>query len=385
MALVTGVLTAADELALDRELEAMGLALTRAKVVGAKHSAKHVKLSARELVTMTTQLATLLGAGVPILGALQGLAPQMRSEGGQELISRIADSIEGGGSLSEALAQFPDSFSAVYRSSVRAGEMTGALPSVLSSQAKFLEWCAEIRSTTVQALFYPFMLMVAISALIVLMITFLVPRIIAMMPGGEESMPGPTLFLMGLSDLLVDHGVLLAGGLALVVGGTLAALRHKPTATACSRMLLRIPRLGDLLSMLAVSRFARTASTLQDAGCDVLSMIDVSSSACGNKAYQASFEEVRERVAKGDRLSEALEKQVPMDPLLVQMASVGEDTGELDVCLSQLSGYYDKEVPRMVQWFLAILEPAILVCAGGAVAFILLAAILPMLSLYENM
>jgi type II secretory pathway component PulF len=383
--IVTGVLTAPDELSLDRELESRGLFLTKAKSVRSGRNPGKVKLTPRDLVSMTTQLSTLLKAGVPILNALRGLGPQMRTDEGRELISRIADSIQAGRSFSESLAAFPESFGAVFRAAVRAGEMTGSLPPVLANQASFLEWSAEIRSTTLQALFYPLMLIMAITGLVIIMITFVLPRIVNMMPGGQDNLPGPTLFLMRISGFLTGNYLVILGAIGALITAGIWARKQDHIAIAVSRALFHVPRLGDLLSMLAVSRFSRTAATLQDAGCDMLSILEVSSIACGNRAYKANFEKARLQVAAGDRLSDALESQPNMDPLLVQMTRVGEETGELDTCLSQVSTYYDKEVPRTVKWFLALLEPGILLVAGGVVAFILLAAILPMLSLYENM
>jgi type II secretory pathway component PulF len=382
---VSGIISAPDELALDRELEAQGLYLTSAKTVSAAKSGGKVKLNSRELVTLTTQLSTLLAAGVPIVEGLRGLAPRMRTPGGREVVARLVDSIQAGRSLSESLDVFPDSFSKVYRASVRSGEFSGSLPKVLGNQASFLEWSAEIRSTTVQALFYPFMLMCAITGLVIVMITFVLPRIVGMMPGGEDSLPGPTRFLMQLSGFLTGNWIWILAGLAALSAGVWWALRQERFAVAVSRSLFSVPRLGELLGMLAVSRFSRTAATLQDAGCDMLRVLEVSGEACGNKAYAAAFTRARERVSGGDSLSDALQAESGMDPLLVQMTRVGEATGELDTCLGKLSSYYDKEVPRMVKWFLAMLEPAILISAGGVVAFILLAAILPMISLYENM
>lgn len=382
---VAGILSAPDELALDRELEEKGLYLTQAKPVSARRAAGHVKLAGRELVTLTTQLSTLLDSGVPIVEGLRGLAPRMRSSAGREVVERLVDSIQAGRSLSESLDAFPESFSEVYRASVRAGEFSGALPKVLGTQASFLEWSGEIRSTTTQALFYPAMLVTAICGLVTVMITFVLPRIVGMMPGGEDGLPGPTKFLMEISGFLTGNWPWLLGGGAGLLGAAWWALREERLAVAFSRALLGVPRLGELLRMLAISRFARTAATLQDAGCDMLRVLKVSGEACGNKAFAHSFARARARVSSGDSLSSALEAEETMDPLLVQMTRVGESTGSLDDCLEKLSGYYDKEVPRMVKWFLAMLEPAILIVAGAVVAFILLAAILPMISLYENM
>ena len=231
---VTGILSAPDEAVLDAELEDRGLYLTKARPAGSR-AGSGGKLSQRELVTLTTQLSTLLSAGVPILDGLRGLSPRMRTEAGRRVVDELADRIQGGASLSDTLEAHPRSFGPVFRASVQAGEMSGALPRVLSSQAAFLEWSASIRQTTMQALTYPLMLCSAILGLVVVMLTFVLPRIVGMMPGGQEALPGPTRFLMQVSDLLTGNWLLLLSALVAAVTGAMVALRREPVAVSVRR------------------------------------------------------------------------------------------------------------------------------------------------------
>lgn len=382
---VQGLLVAESERALDHELEEQGLFLTRARAANTKQLPGNGRLKGFELVTLMNQLSTLLGAGVPILEALRGLGQRLPSANARALVDTVADRIQAGQSVSETFEQFPKAFDPVLRASVRAGEFSGSLPAVLSNQAAFLQWRGQIRATTTQALVYPAMLCVAITGLIVVMMTFVLPRIVSMLPGGEEALPGPTRFLMQISNALTSNWPLIVGALALAGTGAFLALRREAIAIRFQRALLHVPRLGELLSMIAVSRFARTASTLQDAGCDMMRVLEVSGDACGNAYYRSVFAQARERVSGGENLSDALEASGDVDPMLLQLVRVGEATGSLDQCLARLSDSYDEEVPRLVKWFLALLEPAILMVAGVVVAFIMLAAILPMLSLYQTM
>ena len=154
--------------------------------------------------------------------------------------------------------------------------------------------------------------------------------------------------------------------------------------SAFDRCLLSIPRLGRVARQIATSKFACTASILQSAGCDVFTMLDVSAAACGNSAMARALRTATERVRRGSLLSEALAEETLMDPLLVQLVSVGEKSGELDRCLERIVRHYDDEIPRSVKRMLSLLEPALLVSAGGIVAFILLAALLPMFQLMET-
>lgn len=373
------------ELELDRDLEARGLVLTRAKVVKSETARKRHRLDRSSLLSFTTQLATVTGAGVPIVEGMRSIGTRLEHENARELVSEMVAGLQAGESLSDVMQRHPGAFPPVYRSSVVAGEAAGSLDAVLDRLAKYLEWTQSMRATATQALIYPCLLMTAIFGLILVLLYYLLPRILKLFPGGRESLPGQTRFVLAVSDFLRDNIVVLAVG-SLVAGFAFVSWIRTPDGRARFHgLLLKIPRLGKVQCQLATSRFASTASILQAAGCDVFTVMGVAGSTCGNAAMERAFARAADAVRRGSTISEGLDRQPEIDPLLRQMVGVGEKSGELDKCLDRLVRYYDDEVPRSVKKFLTVLEPTLLVGAGCIVAFILLAALMPIFDLYEKM
>lgn len=373
------------ELTLDGELEQRGLVLTHARVSRASARSRRGRLSTQDLIHVTHQLSTVTSAGVRIVEGLSSIGQRLENRSSRAVIERIVAGLRRGQSLSEALEQEPDSFPAVFRASVRAGEASGAADRVLLRLSRHMSWARGIRATTLQALIYPAILFAALSGLVLVLLYFVLPRLIGLFPGGRDSLPMQTRIVMGLSDFLREHALLLGGGALLLVVVSLRALAAPGGRLAFHSLLLRLPQMGRLMRQLATSKFASTASILQNAGCDVFTMLEVSAKTCGNAAMEQAFGRVAAGVRRGQTIAQGLEREAHVDPLLVQMVAVGESTGELDRALERLVEYYDEEIPRTVKRFLAILEPALLLCAGAVVAFILLAAILPIFSLYGSL
>ncbi len=382
---VVGREGAQDLLELDRELERQGLTLTRAKAVAKPTVTKVGKLKRRELIAFTTQLATVVGAGVPIVEGLRELAGRMPSPGSKGVVEELVRDLEAGRSLAEAMERQEKSFPDVYRASVGAGELSGQLPEVLGRMASYLEWARSIRATTIQALVYPCILSSAVFTLIVVLVTWVLPRITSLFPGGREKLPSQTRTLLAISDFVTGYWVWLLAGASVGVAGLVLALKNPRTRRMLSRLALAIPRYGDVVRMIATSKFASTAATLQNAGCEIFKVLGVAGSACGNAYLAHRFTEVTKGVQLGRTITESLALDPVMDPLLIQMTSVGERSGDLGDALEKLAAYYDQEVPRAVKWFLSLLEPAILVVGGVVVAFVLLAALLPVFSMYDNL
>lgn len=381
---VTGQALADSELFLDRELESRGLTLTRAKVAGVHGKGEGARLKQDQLIRFTTQLATMTGAGIPLIESLQGIGERLQDDQARVVFDQMAAGLQAGESLSETMSRYPRIFPDVYRSSVEAGEASGDLEGVLERLASYMEWVRGMRATTVQALIYPGVLLVAIAGLITILLAFVLPRITGLFPHGTE-LPRVTVIVIGLSDFLRAQAVWLGvGALAAVVAWRVLA-RRRAFQLRWHAAILKIPIVGSLMARIATSKFAGTASTLQAAGVDVFTTLRVSGAATGNAAMEESFERVSERVRLGERLSDALSIEPLCDPLLIQMIGVGERSGRLDGCLARLSSYYDEEVPRAVKRFLSLLEPGLLVFAGVVVTVILLAALLPIFQLYETL
>ena len=383
--LISGLGWASTEAELDRQLEGRGLVLTRARVSADGGRTRPSRLKRDELIQFTNQLATVTGAGIPLVEALAGIRQRASSQDARRLIGEMVTGLQAGQSLSKVMNAYPRAFPDVYRASVVAGEASGALDRVLRRLSAHLEWLRGMRATTVQALIYPTLLLAAIGILITILLTFVLPRIIALFPAGSDALPRETRVVMGVSDFLVSNALGLGVGLGALTAGLFVALRRPGGKLVLDGVLLRLPRLGSIVRQLSTSKFASTAGILHEAGCDVFTVLETASSTCGNAAMAECFGRATERVRRGETISQALEKEPQIDSLLVQMVAVGEKTGALDECLERVVSHYDEEVPRTVKRFLSFLEPSLLVVAGGVVAFILLAALLPIFELYESM
>lgn len=382
---VKGVMMAVDEADLDRSLAKEGVTLVRAKSIKLAAKSETQRMVGNDLVIFTTQLATVLSAGVPIVEGMRDLGVRMRTKASRDVIEDVVKELEAGASLSEALASRPRSFPLIYRSSVQAGEMSGSMPAVLQRLAAHMEWTRSIRQATTQALVYPAILALAITGLVITLVTFLVPRIVKMFPGGADELPWQTRQVLQVSNFITGHWAYLLAAIGVSIVGFFAALRTTKGRLWLSTRLLDMPRIGEVVRMFATAKFASTAGTLQNAGCSVADVIGLAGRSCGNARMADSFVRANDEVQRGATISEALGADQRMDPLLLQMVAVGERAGDLGGCLDKLSEHYDRELPRVVKWMLSLLEPAMIIVGGLVVAYTLLAAFLPLLDMYDKL
>lgn len=248
-----------------------------------------------------------------------------------------------------------------------------------------MEWVREVKAITKQAMIYPSALSFAIVGLVVILITFLIPALVGLFPGGHEDLPTQTKFVLAISDFIRGNWVMLVSGLVAAGSAYVVALHVPATRLALSRSLLRVPRLGSLVQMLAVARFATTASALQQSGCDIVKTLEIAGESCGNTYLQHQFAKVLDSVRGGESISDGMKAAGDLDPYLVQLTSVGETSGRLGECLDFIAESYNAEVPRVVKWALGLIEPLVLVVGGVVVAFLLLAAVLPIFKIYETL
>tara|TARA_R110002072_G_scaffold235480_2_gene393019 strand:- start:704 stop:1936 length:1233 start_codon:yes stop_codon:yes gene_type:complete len=382
---VVGRATAVGELDLDRLLQRDGLMLVKATPSKAGRGLEAMRMKRQELVAFTNQLATMIQAGVPLLQSLQHLAEHSRSKAARDVVQSVLRQIEGGASLSEAFEAHPGIFPGTYVAMVKSGEMSTSLPDVLRRQGKYMEWVREVQGITKQAMIYPTALSFAIVGLVVILITFLIPALVGLFPGGHEDLPIQTKFVMAISDFVRNNWILLAS-IVVTAGASFVVMLHVPsTRMMLSRTLLKLPRLGSLMEMLAVARFATTASALQQSGCNIVRTLEIAGDSCGSTYMTAKFRKVLESVRGGESISDGMRAAGDLDPYLVQLTSVGETSGRLGECLDFIADSYNAEVPRVVKWALGLIEPLVLIIGGVIVAFLLLAALLPIFKIYETL
>ena len=382
-----GTIEVSSEAELARRLDAQGLLLTTAAPVRSKATARRggLRLSKKELVTLTYNLETIYSAGIPVAEGLEDLAANAGNRNTARVATALAHDLQGGSELAGAMARFPRVFPPVYTSVVQAGESAGEAGPVLKRLAEYHQWIAETRANVMRALTYPVILMTAVAGVLVLLLTFLVPRILKVLAHTRAELPLPTKILMAASSFLRDNALLLAGALA----GALIAFfifRHAPRGRLMlDKLKLKIPVVGPLLAKVCAARFTTTVAMLYRAGIGTVQSLETAEQVVGNAYVAAAIRDARERVLQGDTLGDALRQTGAFQPLVVRMISLGEQTGTLDESLDRVSAFYDREIPQTIKAALNILEPAMILAAGVGVGFILLCTFLPIFQMMNSL
>lgn len=328
---------------------------------------------------ITRQLGTLLGAGIPLAEALKAIIEQAESRRIETLFRELRERISQGVSLGDALAEHPELFSDLYVNMVRAGEATGQVDVVLSRLADFLAAQRALQRKVVSAITYPLM-MVSMGIVVVgVLMAFVVPKITAMLEDTGQEMPGPTLVLMGISDVFKNYWWVGLLGIALFSWIIERVYRTPRGKLTIDRFLLKVPFFGELLRKRAVARFTRTLATLLNSGVAAVQALEITSNVVGNKVIANATETIRERILEGTDIATPLKASGVFPPMVGYMVAVGEQSGELEVMLDRIADAYDEEVEVVSERVLAILEPIMIVALAIVVGYIVISIILPIL------
>lgn len=336
----------------------------------------------KDLVIFTRQFATMIGAGLPLIQALDILAKQTENKGFANIIGKIKADVEGGSTFADALRKYPKIFSDLYSNMVAAGEVGGILDTILVRLAGYIEKAAALKSKVKSAMVYPIVVITVAVLVIVIIMVFVVPTFGKMFEtlGGE--LPAPTQFIIGMSDFLGGTGGLsvLAGVIVFIVGvRQFRATRKGEILT--DRLLLNLPILGILLRKVAVAKFTRTLGTLISSGVNILEGLNITARTAGNKIIEMAVMDVRQSVSEGKTIAEPLTETKVFPPMVTQMIAVGESTGALDAMCEKIADFYDEEVDASVSALTSMLEPMLMVFLGGTVGFIVVAMYLPIFKL----
>jgi len=334
-----------------------------------------------ELPLVTRHLATLVGAGVPLVPALRSLAAQAAGPATRRLLSDLADAVQEGASLARAVEARSDAFPRLYASMIRAGEESGALALSLARLADHLEGQARARSRIRTALTYPVVMALVASLVVVFLLTFVVPKIVGVFANLGRALPWPTRVLIASTRALSVSWWAIAALLAGIVLWLRRRLATEAGRRARDAVLLRLPVAGRTLHLAALSRFARTLATLAAGGVPLDRALRVTAPAVGNAVLAACVEEAAARVVEGVPLSEGLAAHAEFPPTLVQMVAVGEQSGTLPALLDRTADALDAEVEARTARLLSLLEPAIILVMGAVVALIVVSVLLPMLEI----
>ncbi|MEW6720182.1 MAG: type II secretion system F family protein [Thermodesulfobacteriota bacterium] len=333
------------------------------------------------LPLFTRQLATLSGAGVPLVGALQSVLPQVDDPASRKVLRDIQEAVRQGATFARAVEAHGETFPELYASMVRAGEESGTLPLSLSRLADHLEMQARTRNRVRSALTYPLLMAFVASLVVIFLLTFVVPKIVGIFTHLGKALPLPTRILIGITDFLSAGWwalLLLAGAATLLARRFLATERGRRTRDAA---ILRLPLAGRLAHLSSISRFARTLSTLVTGGIPVDRALRIVAPVVENVVIAEKIAATADRVVEGVTLSDALRAHPEIPNTLIQMVAVGEDSGTLGDMLTRGADAMDEEIEARLSRLLSLLEPLIILVMGAVVAFIVVAVLLPLLDI----
>ena len=363
-------------------LAARGLTLLRIHAAKREGGAVERKVSGRiateDLVLMTTQLSTMLRAGIPILRVFEILESESEDKVLAAVCGRIAHDVRSGTSLHAAIRRYPKIFPPLYANMVRAGERSGTLPQVLTRLIYVLQHENKVRTEVRSVLQYPIMVVVVLFGSMGVLLTTVVPRFAQIYASAGIELPLPTRICIAMSNLLRDHGFLVVLGIAAFAAGMILSRRTAKGRYAQDRIVLAIPYVGKVIIKAALSRFASVFSILQASGVGMLESVDILTGTLGNSVMVHHFRDVQSKVEHGQGLSRPLAEHPYFTPMFVNMVSVGEETGKLDEMLREIANHYDAEVEFATKRLTGAIGPMLIVVLAVVVGFFALAVYMPM-------
>jgi len=345
------------------------------------------KVKSKVLCQFTRQLATLVDAGLPLLRGLRVLHRQERNATLKGIIDELAIGIEGGSTFSEALSQHPKTFNKLYVNMVKAGELGGVLEVVLTRLAEFMEKAQKIKGKVIAAMFYPVAVLVVATAILGVLMVYVVPKfeaIFADMLEGED-LPGFTRLVLGISRQIKDN---IGGTLAIAFACYMAFVffgKTKFGRKVIDKLKMKMPVLGPVFSKIAIARFSRTLGTLVSSGVPILQALTIVRETSGNVIVANAISSVHESVKEGETITQPLEEANVFPPIVVSMVDVGEQTGALPEMLMKIADNYEEEVDNAVAAMTSLLEPIMIVFLAVIVGSIVIALFLPLIVMMDKM
>ena len=387
---VKGVRDAENAKALRAALRKDGVLLTTAteeRAAKAK-AGRNIKLfafldrpSTSDVAIMTRQLATLVRAGIPLFESLNALIEQLEKESLRRAITAVREQVREGTSFAKALEAHPGIFPPLYVNMVRAGEASGTLEAVLDRLTQFMESQAKLKGKVVGALAYPALMVIIGVTLISVLMVAVVPNVKAIFASVGQALPWYTELLIFTSDMAAGYWWL---ALLLGFGGGALFQRWRRTPAGKLRwdtLLLGIPLFGKLIQMLSVARFARTLATLLSAGVALLTAMDIVRSVLGNAALEKVISDAIGSIREGQSIADPLKRSGRFPPMVTHMIAIGEKSGQLEEMLENVADAYDAAVETRVQMLTSLLEPMMIVVMGGAVGFIAMSILMPLIQM----
>jgi general secretion pathway protein F len=342
---------------------------------------RFTRVSPAEIAIMTRQLATLIGAGFPLVSAMDALMAQFPGPALKKMVAKVKNAVVEGSSFADALSSFPTVFSGIYVNMVRVGETSGTLEIVLNRLSEITEKQEELKNRVTTAMIYPLLILCVGILILFFLFIYVIPNITSIFKDMHQQLPLPTQILIGSSKLFKSYWWLAA----ILLVGALVGLRHMRKSVKGrywqDQHILKLPMIGPLACKLATASFTRTLGSLLDNGISMLPAMGIVKNVVGNVVIAEIVERAGTEVGKGQALSKTLSAGGVFPPMAIQMIQVGEQSGNLEEMLKKVAEVFEKEVETSVMRLTALLEPVMVLLMAGVVLFIILSIFLPILEM----
>jgi type IV pilus assembly protein PilC len=385
---VKGAMTAASVDVVKAALRKQGLVPKKGKIKkkGASlFGEKSQPITTKDIAIFSRQLATMLKAGVPMVQAFDIVAQGHSNPTMGKLLMKVKLDIEAGGTLASALSQHPAQFDDLFVNLVDAGEQSGALETLLDKVATYKEKSEQLKNKIKKAMTYPISVLIVAVVVSAILLIFVVPTFAEMFAGFGAELPAFTLFVVGMSDTLVDNiWAFIAVIAGAIYGFKQAKIRSKAFREFLDRLALKLPAVGLLTTNAAIARFSRTLATMFAAGVPLVEAMDSVAGAAGNSVYSKAILDVRDDISAGTTLESSLSQNKELFPnMLIQMVGIGEESGALDEMLDKVADYYEEAVDDAVDNLTAMLEPMIMAFLAVVIGGLVIAMYLPIFKMGE--
>jgi type II secretion system protein F len=338
------------------------------------------KVPAKDLMTITQQLATLVDSGLTLDEGLATLVKLAETEEIRSILSDIRKRVHSGSAFADALEEHPDVFSKLYVNMVRAGEAGGIVGEALDRLTMFLEKSVELKSNIRSAMVYPAILSFVGGSAVVILITFVVPQFSKLFEDMGAALPLPTQIMLGLSSLITNYWHLLILGTMIFIGAFTFYIKTDEGRLRWDKLLLKLPLFGPLIRKIEVSRFSLTMATLLKSGVPILQAMGIVQSILVNRVISDAIDKLKQELKKGKGLSGPLQDAEVFPPMAVHMITVGETSGALDEMLTKVSQTYDKEVEQSIKQVISLIEPMMILFMALIIGFIVVSMLLAIFS-----
>ena len=377
--LMRGEMRAGGEALVHATLRRQGILVGKVKKQAFKRGGK---VTEKDITLFTRQLATMMKAGVPLLQAFDIVGKGASNQAVAKLLMDVKADVETGSSLNQAFRKYPLYFDALFCNLVSAGEAAGILDSLLDRLATYKEKILAIKSKIKSALFYPIAVIVVAIVITAVIMIFVIPAFKDVFKSFGADLPAPTLVVIAMSDFMVANWYIVFG----ILGGALYGFffmwkRSEKMQAVMDRLLLRLPVFGDIIRKATMARWARTLSTMFAAGVPLVEALDSVGGASGNYVYKVATKQIQSEVSTGTNLTVAMQNANVFPNMMIQMVSIGEESGQLDAMLSKVADFFEAEVDDAVEAMSSLMEPIIMVVLGTLIGGMVVAMYLPIFKL----